>query len=100
METPQSSGMSEAAARWVVSGRVQGVGFRWFAVRLAEKTGVTGWVRNLPDGRVEIAAKGSAEALSELEKGLRAGPGTARVEGVEKSDIPHELIDRNSFDIR
>ena len=92
--------MSDAAARWVVSGRVQGVGFRWFAIRLAQKLGVVGWVRNLPDGRVEVVGKAPAETLAELEKGLRAGARMARVEGVEKSDIPHEEVDVKSFTIR
>lgn len=94
------SSVSEVAARWVVSGRVQGVGFRWFAIRLAEKLGVVGWVTNLPSGNVEVVGKASAETLVELEKGLRAGPRMARVEGVEKSNIPHEEVDVKSFTIR
>lgn len=92
--------MSEPAARWVVSGRVQGVGFRWFAIRLAEKLGVAGWVSNLPNGNVEVVGRAPAETLAELEKGLRAGPRMARVEGVEKSDIPPEDVDVKSFTIR
>lgn len=92
--------MNESSARWVVSGRVQGVGFRWFTIRLAEQLGVAGWVSNLPDGRVEVVAKGSADALTRLDTALRTGPRMASVEGVEKSDIPQEVIDRNSFDIR
>lgn len=92
--------MSDAAARWVVSGRVQGVGFRWFAVRLAEQIGVAGWVANLPDGRVEVVARGSDQALARMDEGLRAGPRMARVEGVEKFDIPHETVDAKSFDVK
>lgn len=94
------SGVSQSSARWVVSGRVQGVGFRWFTIRLAQQLGVAGWVSNLPDGRVEVVAKGPSEALTRLEQALRTGPRMASVEGVEKSDIPHEGIDSKSFDIR
>jgi acylphosphatase len=67
---------------------------------LAEKLGVVGWVTNLPDGRVEVVAKAPAETLSAMEESLRAGPRMARVEGVEKSDIPHERVDVKSFTIR
>lgn len=96
----ESNSVNESAARWVVSGRVQGVGFRWFTVKLAEKLGVAGWVSNLPDGRVEVVGKAPADALSALENGLRAGPRMSRVEGVEKSDIPHEQVDVKSFGVR
>lgn len=92
--------MSESAARWVVSGRVQGVGFRWFTVRLAERIGVRGWVSNLADGRVEVVARGSDQQLSLLEEGLRTGPRMAHVEGVEKYEIPHEDIDIKSFGVK
>jgi acylphosphatase len=92
--------VSETAARWIVSGRVQGVGFRWFAVRLAEEIGVSGWVTNLPDGRVEVVARGTVEALSRVEEGLRTGPRGARVESVEKSDIPRDAVDAKSFGVR
>ena len=92
--------MNDEAARWVVAGRVQGVGFRWFAVRLAQRVGVAGWVCNLADGRVEVVARGSAQALARLDEGLRTGPRLARVERVEKSDIPHEWVDANSFEVK
>jgi acylphosphatase len=67
-----------------VEGRVQGVGFRWFVVEKAEELGVGGWVRNRPDGRVEIAAAGPREALEKLEMAVRAGPRGARVETVRR----------------
>ena len=51
--------------RAVVSGRVQGVGFRFFAERAAKKAGVVGWVRNLPDGRVETVVEGSDDAVED-----------------------------------
>jgi acylphosphatase len=67
------------ARRFVISGRVQGVGFRWFAKDVAAREGVTGWVRNLPDGRVEALAEGDAEAVTRVEHKLRMGPPGARV---------------------
>jgi acylphosphatase len=78
-------------ARYLVRGRVQGVGFRWFVVRLAERLDLGGAVRNLPNGTVEVMAEGGAAALAELEQGLRQGPRLARVDGVDKSDLPHEI---------
>jgi len=71
------------ARRFVISGRVQGVGFRWFAESAAAREGVHGWIRNLPDGRVEAQAEGDAEALERLERALRQGPPAARVETVD-----------------
>lgn len=91
---------SERAVRWIVSGRVQGVGYRWFILRRAEQLAVSGWVRNLPDGRVEVVAKGSADALGNLESVLKSGPRLALVENVEKDDVPHEHVQSNSFDLR
>ena len=90
----------ESAARWVVSGRVQGVGFRWFVVRKAGECAVTGWVRNLPNGSVEVAARGTEATLHTLEQALRSGPAAANVESVEKSDIPPEQVSSKSFEIK
>ena len=70
------------ARRFVISGRVQGVGFRWFTREAAQREGVTGWVRNLPDGRVEAFVEGEAESVDRIERSLRQGPGGARVEDV------------------
>jgi acylphosphatase len=70
------------ARRLVISGRVQGVGFRWFAHDTAGREGVTGWVRNLPDGRVEAYVEGEADSVERVERALRRGPGGARVERV------------------
>ena len=87
-------------AHWFVSGRVQGVGFRWFVVRRAKEYGVVGWAKNLNDGRVEVVGQGSSQALMSLESALRAGPRLSRVDNVEKADCPHEMTDIKSFDIR
>jgi acylphosphatase len=70
------------ARRYVVSGRVQGVGFRWFVIEAASVEGITGWVRNLPEGTVEVVAEGDAEAVTRFERQLRRGPARARVDDV------------------
>ena len=70
------------ARRFVISGRVQGVGFRWFTKDVAVREGVTGWVRNLPDGRVEALAEGDAESVTRVERLLHQGPPGARVRSV------------------
>lgn len=70
------------ARRFVISGRVQGVGFRWFVQEAASREGVTGWVRNLPDGRVEAWIEGESDALTRVERALRSGPASSRVEHV------------------
>ena len=70
------------ARRYVITGRVQGVGFRYFTQDAALREGVTGWVRNLPDGRVEALVEGEAEAVTRVERAVRSGPRGARVEKV------------------
>jgi acylphosphatase len=72
-----------AARRYIISGRVQGVGFRWFTQNAAARENIHGWVRNRPDGCVEAAAEGDADALERFERALRHGPPGARVEQVE-----------------
>ena len=68
------------ARRFVIGGRVQGVGFRWFAKDAATREGVHGWVQNRPDGRVEALVEGEAEAVTRVERALRSGPPGARVQ--------------------
>ena len=68
----------------VVRGRVQGVGFRWFAREAATSLGLAGWVRNRPDGSVETAAEGDATALAQYRAELAKGPQGARVESVDE----------------
>jgi acylphosphatase len=65
--------------RFLVSGRVQGVGFRYFARRVAGRLGIAGWVRNLPDGSVEAVADGTPEELARFQAELRIGPTLAEV---------------------
>jgi len=72
------------ARRFIVRGRVQGVGFRWFVEREAHILGIAGWVRNNPDSSVEVFAVGSRDQLSGLRSRLREGPRAARVDNVEE----------------
>jgi len=74
------------ARRFVVRGRVQGVGFRWFVEREAHILGIAGWVRNNHDGSVEVLGQGTREQLARLHSRLREGPRAARVDAVEVSD--------------
>ncbi len=76
------------ARRFIVSGKVQGVGYRFFATRAAHRLGVAGRVKNLPDGRVEAIAEGTPEAVEEFRAELWRGPAYARVAAVDESDIP------------
>ncbi len=79
-----------AARRFLVSGRVQGVGFRYFAQEAALVEGLSGWVRNLPGGGVEVLAEGDAQALDRFALKLARGPALATVESVETSEeTPH-----------
>ncbi len=72
------------AHRYIVRGRVQGVGFRWFVEREAHILGISGWVRNNSDGSVEVMAQGTREQLLGLRSRLRQGPRAARVDDVEE----------------
>jgi acylphosphatase len=89
----------DPAYRFLVRGRVQGVGFRWFVMRVANGLQIAGYARNLPDGQVEVCAKGTPEALEALERELAQGPRAARVESVEKEKLSHEIEQTNSFEI-
>lgn len=80
-----------SARRFFVSGRVQGVGFRYFVLQEATALGVAGWTRNLPDGRVEVLAGGEPPALAALEGRLWQGPPGSRVIAVEVEEgVPPE----------
>ncbi|MCC7174711.1 MAG: acylphosphatase [Bryobacterales bacterium] len=76
------------ARRYFVQGRVQGVGYRYFVERAAVDLGLSGYARNLEDGRVEVYAAGPPEQLSELAGYLRKGPLWADVRGVEQVEAP------------
>ena len=87
------------ARRYLVRGRVQGVGFRYFTQAAAVRAGVVGWVRNNPDGTVEIAATGEPAAVAQLEQEIRNGPSGARVDQVAVRDDPVAGLDTH-FAIR
>jgi acylphosphatase len=82
------------AKRYFVSGQVQGVGYRFFAVRMAQRLGIAGYVRNLRDGRVEVYAVGDAGQHEDLRQALERGPSFARVSSVTEEDA--EIVPRYS----
>ena len=83
---------ADVARRYLVSGRVQGVGYRYFTLRVARELDLRGWVKNLADGRVEVRATGPARKLSQLEGELRLGPLRAEVRSLEVLDV-HKMED-------
>jgi acylphosphatase len=83
---------------YLVSGRVQGVAFRHYTVREAEKLGIAGSVRNLDNGDVEVFAQGDEPAIAQFELFLHTGPRSARVEKVEKEILDQSEVFRG-FDI-
>jgi acylphosphatase len=79
--------MPESAIHMIVRGMVQGVGFRFFVRQLASRFGVNGWVKNLPDGSVEVYAEGEENVLSPFIESVEAGPRFGRVTGVQKEQV-------------
>ena len=77
---------TQQARRWFIGGRVQGVGYRYFAQRAAAELGLTGYARNLDDGRVEVYAVGSQDKLSQFAASLRHGPRWSDVRAVEEQE--------------
>ena len=88
--------------RYIVRGRVQGVGFRWFVEREAAAIGLVGWVRNNEDNTVELVAAGDPEQLALLKQRLEEGPRASRVDHVDELEpSPEEVIGNlKSFQIR
>jgi acylphosphatase len=89
----------QARRRYLIRGRVQGVGFRYFTQAAASREGLRGWVRNTPDGGVETAVEGERDALDRFEQQIRHGPPGARVDRVEVSD-DHAASGETNFTIR
>jgi acylphosphatase len=89
----ESADKKQVRAGLLVRGRVQGVGFRWWTQREAERLGVQGTVRNLVDGSVEVMARASAETMERFEDSVRRGPPMADVASVERVDfVGHEAV--------
>jgi acylphosphatase len=86
------------ARRFLISGRVQGVGYRYFAERSAHQSGVTGWARNLDDGSVEVYANGTVDRLDDFEARLRLGPRFADVRSFESTEVA--VLELSGFHIR
>jgi acylphosphatase len=85
---------------YLVKGRVQGVGFRWFVHREAAALGLKGWVRNTEDGKVEVMAAGDREELAELTIALKRGSRGSRVDAVEECELETSAADElKSFQI-
>lgn len=87
------------ARRYFVSGRVQGVSFRYYTEKQAREIGINGYVLNLPDRRVEAFAQGTAEQLSMFEEFLHVGPQLANVTSIQVLDEPVDET-LNSFQIK
>jgi acylphosphatase len=83
---------------YLISGQVQGVAFRHYTVREAERLGISGTVRNLPDDRVEVFAQGDEAQISQFESFLHIGPRAAAVERVEREVVEQDEVFRG-FDI-
>ncbi len=94
------AGRGVSGRLWLVSGRVQGVGFRWSVLQEARALGLVGYAENRADGRVEVAAAGDETALEELHAYLQDGPAHARVDAVEAGSYPHEVDNYNSFIVK
>lgn len=87
-----------ATYEYIVSGEVQGVGYRYFATRMAAALGVSGWVRNLPSGQVQVVASADEATLSRFEQLLEEGPRMSRVSGVQRMPAPEQ--DFSGFGVR
>ena len=92
-------GDERCARRFFVSGIVQGVGYRFFAQRAAQQLGLTGYAKNLRDGRVEVYAIGSKKILADLRRQLERGPAAAAVSEVRESDAGIEARFESGFSI-
>jgi acylphosphatase len=90
--------MEACARRVIVSGEVQGVGFRYFTRQRARELGLCGWVQNLPDGRVEVWVEGPAPNVEQMVDWLRVGPPSARVRELEQREVQPAALER--FDVR
>ncbi|NBC02537.1 MAG: acylphosphatase [Bacteroidetes bacterium] len=92
--------MNTISKHLIISGRVQGVGFRYFTYRNAKELRLKGWVKNLRDGTVETVFTGDAENVYEMVDKLKEGPASARVENIENVDGSADTDNFNDFTIK
>jgi acylphosphatase len=90
--------MDACARRVIVSGIVQGVGFRYYTRLRARELGLAGWVQNLPDGRVEVWVEGAETAVVEMVDWLRIGPPSAQIGEVDEREVEPAALER--FEVR
>jgi acylphosphatase len=83
-----------------IEGRVQGVGFRYFTRKTAQKYSINGWVMNMSDGTVEAVLAGKKKSVADMMDELRRGPATARVKGMKEAPIDGDVDDFNSFTVK
>lgn len=92
------------ARRWIVSGRVQGVSYRYFTQQAARELELTGWVRNLSDGSVEVQVAGDDQVLERFRQRLLEGPRFGRVDGIDETPLDPDILVRDlghrGFEIR
>lgn len=90
----------ERALRWIVTGRVQGVSYRFFTQDEASRLGLGGWVRNLSDGSVEVRLHGPSEKIETLRRRLHQGPPLARVDAISEEELAAGESLPEGFEIR
>ena len=88
------------ARRYSIHGRVQGVGFRWFTRQVADEIGISGWVKNLPDGTVGAFARGTIDQIDRFEARIQEGPPAGRVERLDVEDVAPDSGTTGRFEIR
>lgn len=92
--------MNTISKHLIISGRVQGVGFRYFTYKTAKELGIKGWVKNLQDGTVETVFTGSPEDVNTMKERLTEGPARAKVQHVEEIELTTDTDSFNDFSIR
>lgn len=92
--------MTKATKHLIISGRVQGVGFRYYTYRSAKELGIKGWVQNLQDGTVETVVTGSQEDVEKMVDKLKEGPPSSRVQNIEEINGQINADNFNDFTIR
>lgn len=90
----------DRAFRWIVTGRVQGVSFRYYTEQAASLLRLSGWVRNLPDGSVEVRVRGSADRIEKFREQVSRGPRLARVDAVAEEELAADAALPERFEIR